>query len=158
MPRALDCVPPDAAGTGIVSRTPSIPSTSPIMRLLSFLCLALLSHATAFVAHGPRGARRRPSTLNAAPKKKASKAKGKPEVELEAKAEVKVKVQVKAEPVITKRKGDLIAAVASSTGLSKSDCESCVNALLDTIVEVRSLLDKSCSCSYSFVNSDLHSL
>ena len=42
----------------------------------------------------------------------------------------------KAEPVITKRKPDLIAAVAASTGLSKSDCETCVNALLETIVEV----------------------
>ena len=40
-------------------------------------------------------------------------------------------------PVTTKRKVDLIAAVATSTGMTKSDCETCINALLDTIVEVR---------------------
>lgn len=90
------------------------------MRLLCILRLALLSHATAFVAQGPRGARRQVSTLQAAAKKSTKKTSS----------------ASKTEPVVTKRKPYLIAAVAASTGLSKSDCETCVNALLETIVEV----------------------
>ena len=41
------------------------------------------------------------------------------------------------EPVSVIRKQDLIAAVAASTGMTKSNCELCLNAMIDTIVEVR---------------------
>ena len=92
---------------------------------------------TAFVAHGPRGGggaakrcRSLPSSCTQLLAKKADATKATPDDASSSSSSSK-------EPVTTKRKADLIAAVAKSTGMTKSECETCVNTLLDTIVEVR---------------------
>ena len=98
------------------------------MRLFSFLLLSLLSapSVTAFVtSNGPKGSRRLSPLAAAAPKKAATK-----------KAAPKAASKVVKEVVITKRKNDLVASVVESTGLTKAECESCVNAMLETIVQV----------------------
>lgn len=97
------------------------------MRIVSLaLLLATLSSTSeAFVSSGPRGAKRNVS-MQAAAKKGAKKSTTK-------------KAKKATDGVITKRKNDIVASVVESTGMTKVDCETCVAAVLDTIVEVRSI-------------------